>query len=377
MTRYFSVAVLLCASAATARADTIHVYSTDSIQTAIDNAAVSGDEIIVHPGTYVERLDLLGKALVLRSSEGAGVTIVDGARGGSVITCVNGEGADTRIEGFTITNGSVSNGGGMYNELSSPTLNNCTFSENSANNFGGGLYNYGSHPTLTDCTFSGNSADYGGGMHNYNSSSPALINCTFSGNSATYLGGGMLNDNNSPTLINCTFSGNSANYNGAGMYNIYSSTPTLVNCICWGNTAPNGPAFYDEPDSTTEATYSCITGGWSGEGNIDADPLFVDPDGTDDILGTADDNLRLLAGSPCIDSGLTLTLPATDKDGHRRAIDDPATSDRGLGFAEIVDMGAYEFGSSPPTPVLPGDMDEDGDVDGADMQLFVHALLYG
>ena len=39
--------------------------------------------------------------------------------------------------------------------------------------------------------------------------------------------------------------------------------------------------------------YSNITGGWPGTGNIDTDPLFVDPDNGD---------LRLQAGSTCIDA---------------------------------------------------------------------------
>ena len=56
----------------------------------------------------------------------------------------------------------------MYNDTSSPTLTNVTFSGNSATSDGGGMYNYASSsPTLTNVTFSGNSAtDYGGGMYN-------------------------------------------------------------------------------------------------------------------------------------------------------------------------------------------------------------------
>jgi len=38
-------------------------------------------------------------------------------------------------------------------------------------------------------------------------------------------------------------------------------------------------------------------GGWQGLGNIDVDPLFVDPNGPDGIAGTQDDNLRLSTDS--------------------------------------------------------------------------------
>ena len=58
-------------------------------------------------------------------------------------------------------------------------------------------------------------------------------------------------------------------------------------------------------------------------GNIDADPLFVDADGPDDIPGTEDDDLRLSAGSPCINTGDPDFVPEpdeTDIDGDARVI---------------------------------------------------------
>jgi hypothetical protein len=68
-----------------------------------------------------------------------------------------------------------------------------------------------------------------------------------------------------------------------------------------------------------------VQGGWDGEGNIDADPLFVD---------AAIGDLRLQAGSPAIDAGDQALLPAgitTDLDGNPRVV------------GANVDMGAYEF----------------------------------
>jgi len=47
------------------------------------------------------------------------------------------------------------------------------------------MFNDGSSPTLANCTFSGNSAmNYGGGIYNRESSSPLLTNCTFQNNSS-------------------------------------------------------------------------------------------------------------------------------------------------------------------------------------------------
>jgi hypothetical protein len=73
--------------------------------------------------------------------------------------------------------------------------------------------------------------------------------------------------------------------------------------------------------------------GADGGGNIVADPHFVDaahPAGPDCLWRTADDGLALLAGSPCIDAGLTTGAPSTDILGNPRGGGAP-------------DIGAYEY----------------------------------
>ncbi len=76
-------------------------------------AAMDGDECVVAPGTYFENINLLGKAITLRSSGGASVTTIDATRvadpgdGKPVVRCDNGEGADTVLDGFTIKYGLV------------------------------------------------------------------------------------------------------------------------------------------------------------------------------------------------------------------------------------------------------------------------------
>ena len=169
MSYRFALVALLAVS--TAQADTINVGPGDSIQTAIDNA-VDGDEIVVAPGTYFETINFLGKAITLRSADGAEVTTIDGTGNFHVVKCVNGEGPDTILDGFTITGGNATgvdldrSGGGMLNDGSSPTVTNCTFIGNAASFRGAGMFNDGSSPAVTDCTFSGNSAsNSGGGMY--------------------------------------------------------------------------------------------------------------------------------------------------------------------------------------------------------------------
>jgi len=215
------------------------------------------------------------------------------------------------LDGFTITGGYAydTDGAGMYNNSSSPTVTNCTFTSNSASEYGGGMYNDSSDPTVTNCTFSSNSADYScsGGMNN-DDSSPNLTDCTFSSNSAEY-GGGMCNyDYSSPTLTNCTFTSNEAVY-GGGMYNYYYSSPTLNNCIVWGNEATYGGG--DEIDisgGTTTLNYSCYAnevgdiynngGNFTPDGNcITSDPCFVG------VENNPDHPYSIGGISPCCDTG--------------------------------------------------------------------------
>ena len=170
------------------------------------------------------------------------------------------------LNGFTITGGNADDaiwphdsGGGMFNYSgSSPTVSNCTFSNNAASNWGGGIINDElCDPTITDCTFSGNTAPYGGGMHNYNSL-PEVTNCTFSTNAATTSGGGMYNDLSSLVLTNCEFTGNDSEY-GGGIYS-FSSDLSATNCIFKSNTADFGGGIYFE-ESTSPTVTSCLFSG--------------------------------------------------------------------------------------------------------------------
>ena len=243
-------------------------------------------------------------------------------------------------------------GGGMHNNGGSPTVTNCTFSENSSVGFGGaggGCSNFAGSPTFTNCVFSANSAPSGGGMDN-SGGDTTVINCTFSGNTASsFRGGGIDNNGGGLTVVNCTFSGNTAITVGGGI--TINGSPTVTNCIFWHNADAGGMDDSGQihvDDGTPVVSYSNVQGGWTGEGtgNINADPLFVDADGADDVVGTDDDDLRLSGGSPCIDGADSVAYgfgPPVDLDGNDRAFDDPLTPDTGVGLLTFLDMGAYEF----------------------------------
>ncbi len=248
---------------------------------------------------------------------------------------MNNAGGSPAVTNCTFSGNSADvHGGGMANWNSSPTLTNCTFSGNSAGSGGGGMFNLDdSSPTLTNCSFRDNTALFGGGMYNARAvGSPAIVNCSLTGNSASY-GAGMGNLNCSPTMINSTLTGNVAVVSGGGMWNFGSSSPTVTNCIFWGNA---GGEIADEGTGLTIVTYSDVQGGYSGTGNIDADPVFVGP-------GAGD--LRLGCSSPCADAANNGAVPVgitTDLGGEPRFVDDAGVADTGAGTPPIVDMGAYE-----------------------------------
>jgi hypothetical protein len=114
----------------------------------------------------------------------------------------------------------------------------------------------------------------------------------------------------------------------------------VQNCIIWGNEALSHSQL--DP-AETEPIYCCVEN-WSsgGEGNINAAPKFVDPDGPDNDPATYHDNdYRLVDGSKCIDVGKTemWMWSSVDLDGNPRVFFG--------GKSLTVDMGAYEYGSFP------------------------------
>lgn len=264
-----------------ATADTIHVPEDfATIQEAID-AAVDGDEILVSPGAYVERINFLGKAIALRSVGGEMVTVIDGNQSGTVITCDSGEGPDTIIEGFTITKGLAQEGGGMRNIDSSPTVLDCTFENNladggSSNGKGGGVFNEGSFATFQECRFSNNNvADFdglGGGMSSVGGE-VTVTDCSFTTNSADE-GGGCYTNGGSPLFVDCIFLRNetlAVGGDGGGM-SIVLGSPVIVGCVFQENTTDSdGDGAGIHVSSASPIVLDClfvdnVTGGIGGTG---------------------------------------------------------------------------------------------------------------
>ena len=203
----------------------------------------------------------------------ANETTLDGGGDKRVIECTDGAARadNTILDGFTIRNGQADHGGGMYIQNASPTVRNCTFSNNTVTSMtkGGGMYIKDGSPTVTNCTFTGNTGTYagtyGGGMNIDKNASPAVTNCTFSNNTAK--SGGGMRINSKPTITNCTFSNNTATDNGGGMH--INSNPTITNCTFTSNAATNsggGMNIYNSSPTVTNCTFSDNTGTKNGSG---------------------------------------------------------------------------------------------------------------
>lgn len=262
--------------------------------------------------------------------------------------------SNPNIHNCTIINNTAAFGGGIYVYKNCiPTLSYCTVNNNSVSSGGGGISINDSDPFINHCTISGNNASYGGGIYCSFSSSLLVSACNVSDNTAVSLGGGIcIYIVDYTTITNCLISGNEAD-TGGGIWNAQNDL-TLSHCTLAANAAVNGNAlacdFYGSPssleitnsilwnggveiwnndNSTILITYSDVQGGWSGMGNIDADPNFV-----------ADDDFHLMPESPCIDAGCDAGV-YEDMEGNLRPWDCPGVDNNGI--LPEFDMGAYEF----------------------------------
>jgi hypothetical protein len=269
--------------------------------------------------TALSERDVASNTTILSGDIGVAMDSADNSV--NVVTS-NGNDSTAVLDGFTVTKGNGSLGGGIISANGSPTISSVIFTGNTAEDFGGAMYNaFNSSPTLVNVVFTHNDAEDGGAVSNANSSHPRFINVTFSSNTATGTGG--------------------------AMDNALFSSPTIINSILWGNTAPMGAQINNDGLSNPILSHCDIQGsggsdawdtnvGVDGGNNIDSNPLFLDG---------ANGNVRINPGSPVIDEGNTSALPVgvtTDLDGNARVT------------GGAVDTGAFEFQSAPTLFAFPG-----------------------
>ena len=263
------------------------------------------------------------------------------------------------------------NGGAIYDILTTATITGSTFVENQAGHGtafegdaelggnggdGGGIYHRVGALSVSHCSFRGNRAGdgmlgsrqagdggHGGGIAT-SSGSFAVVNSVFQSNSAGSGGNSELYDDSQPggggfgggiyaesgvTISTSTFAHNTNGMAGSGpdtsigaagrgsdVYASATGTATATSSIFWGG----GPDRFVGADTIT---FSDVQGGHEGEGNIDADPLF---------LGPGAEYPRPAGLSPCIDGGSNGDDDVEyDLAGNARIHND------------VVDMGAYEY----------------------------------
>jgi len=264
-------------------ASVIHVPADQpTIQAAI-NAAVNGDTVQVAPGTYVENINFLGKAITVAGDQ----AIIDGNHNGPVVTFASSEGPQSVLTGFTIQNGSaqfsgVYDGGGIRIFSASPTILLNTITSNESGGSGAGIYVYFGSPLIQDNLITNNrevagwSGGAGMGIYVGGSSAARLVHNSISGNTAQQgFGGGIaLFAAGTPLLQGNTVSGNSAYSQGGGIWIVNNSDALIVNNLFTGNSAPQGGAIYWGVPSGSRGPY-LINNTFSGNTGTQGSTVFA------------------------------------------------------------------------------------------------------
>ena len=264
---------------------------------------------------------------------------------------ISGTDANTYLSGLTIRDGFANGldpnflGGGLLAINSDAYITRCTFTHNVAV-AGGGVASMNSNNIYDGCIFENNMAlMHGGAMTAFNGT-PLLLNSYLMGNqipSDTFLGGAALSGTTtSLAIVSCTIADNRCASGGAlsffgGQLWPYSEIE-INNSILF-----NGGreiTIYD--GSLIDVHYTDVQGGWwSGYGNLNVNPLFMQHGTWDvnDVWQSGDYHLQ--GWSPCIDAGdPTFQTVGEDIDGDPRIL------------GQIIEMGADELlpMAPPPTP---------------------------
>jgi hypothetical protein len=301
-----------------------------SIQEAI-NVSQDGDTVLVAEGTYLENINFNGKNIVVTSqyildNDPIHIlnTIIDGSSpaqpdSASCVRIVSGEDSSAVLTGFTLTGGKGTkwideHGAGVYREgggiiitLSSPTIENNLIINNEAidrtgvvSAGGGGIRAGDSNAHIYNNIIMNNRGRYGAGIvWNYSTGEMKNNVIVYNSGGEDYGGGGVWTlASGVTTLINNVIAYNSVTGSGAyggkgGGILVWATSVTARNNIVWGNTQASGNQIYLTGGGTADLTYSDVEGGYSGEGNIDEDPLF-----TGDIYLPASNSLCVDGGNP-------------------------------------------------------------------------------
>lgn len=289
----------------------------------------------------------------------SGFTITGGAEGG--MYC---HGSVVNLSNLNITeNGSSALAeGGIFVRSDKLYMDNLTLNQNTSSLMGGGGRIGAETAYLQNLIISNNTAYGPGGGIYLSCDNATLVNCLINNNIAISPGqyrpeiggGGIYSKNSSFNIINTTISNNAGGFSGpmGGGGGIYHDgfDSKIINSILWGNEPQEIKLMgYDTVEVFVDILHSNIKNGIDSisivgenahinwlEGNLIDDPQFA---------SSGDDPFSLNYGSPCIEAGTPdttgLNLPIIDLIGNIRIWDGDEDG------VDIIDMGAYEYGSIP------------------------------
>ena len=289
------MAVVALSLAGQAGAATIRVPQDQATITAGIAAASPGDTVAVSPGTYNEYNIPITKPVTVTSVGNATNTIVDMQHNGRGFLITNSASTAVNLLGLTIQNATIpyySGGGAVLIVSGKCRISGCIIQGTSgaADYSGGPISNWSTNiddVLLDNCVVRNNFAANGCAI-----SGCAAYRCLIYNNSA----------GNNPMALSGCHATNCTVYNNTGGFLGNSWTAgglaggIAVNCIFWGNSGHNGQQI--DPGSSATVTYSTVQGGFTGTGNLNADPLFVNAGNGDFHLQT--NSPAANAGDPSI-----------------------------------------------------------------------------
>jgi hypothetical protein len=217
------------------------------------------------------------------------------------------------LDGLTVTGGDGERAGGIFASRAQLSLVNCLLTGNiaygSPDAWAGGAV-LGGDPLIVDRSRFIDNYTMQDGASALRPFTLQMVNSLVASNH----GSPAIHINFSGSLFNVTIADNDI---GGVLFNAPDITSTFVitNSILYAN----GFGFDNPGAGSTQVSYSDVQGGYTGTGNIDLDPLFVD-------AAAGDYHLQL--ASPTRDAGTSLGAPLVDLDGKPRDL--------------LPDMGAFE-----------------------------------
>jgi hypothetical protein len=282
----------------------------------IENNQISNNTINGENSASGSGVLLTCNGILLNNEISYNTTNSNGYAGGG-INCWSDEGLrSVMIKNNQITNNIVANasntayGGGLTTDEVNATVVGNNISDNELNSTsssrGGGIFVTVTNGTInidrnyiTNNEINGGTFETGGGifLNHIDASSNILItNNIISGNSALE-GGGIGSRNSRAQTINNTIVNNNATVGGG--IRTDNNQPIVLNTIIWGNSASSGPQISGTPN----VRYSIIQGGFSGQNNLNIDPLFVQGDSLYRLTVTGDTSQCLNRGIGSIQIG--------------------------------------------------------------------------